>query len=65
VTELHFVQLVTGDNKAAFLLNLALPCFEYGGNACVNAIANNLGLTVLAWASFAFESEHFDDARIV
>lgn len=43
VTELGFIQRVAGKNKAAFVLNLAVPRFEYRGDTRVNAIGDNIG----------------------
>jgi hypothetical protein len=65
VTELRFLQLVAGENKTTFLLNLVLPCFENRGDACFNAIANRIGFAAFRGAPLAFEIFYFDDTRIV
>ena len=43
VAKLRFLQLVAGDNKTAFLLNLEVPCFENRGDTCFNAIVDSIG----------------------
>ena len=65
VVELRLIQLIGGENKAAFLLNFAAPRFKYGGDARFNTITDRIGCPAFAGTTFAFETNHFDDARIV
>jgi len=43
VTKLGFIQLVAGENKAAFLLNLAVLRFKYGAMPAPMQIGDGIG----------------------
>jgi len=50
MAQLRFLQLVAGDNETAFLLNLAVPCFENRGDTCFNAIVDRIGGVTTAFS---------------
>jgi len=58
VVELRLIQLIGGENKAAFLLNFAAPRFKYGGDARFNTITDRIGCPAFAGTTFAFETNH-------
>jgi len=61
IAELRFVQLIAGKDNAAFLLNCALSCFQYRGNAGGNAIFDSVRSSVLSGAPLACEAGYRDD----
>ena len=47
IAELCFVQVIASKDKAAFLLNRALSCFQYRGDVSGNAISDRVRRSVL------------------